>query len=218
MSQTAPQAINETKLHEFVMKAVGEMGAAINSALILVGDQLGLYKAMAGAGPISSAELAAKTSTKERYVREWLAAQAAGGFVTYDGATQRYTLPPEQAMTMADENSPVFLPGFFQVVEACVRDVPMISEAFRTGKGVGWHEHDTCLFRGTERFFRPNYRAHLIQEWIPALGDTETKLRAGARVADVGCGLGTSTILMAQAYPKSSFVGFDYHPQSISIA
>ncbi len=218
MSQTAPQAINEAKLHEFVMKAIGEMGAAMNAALILVGDQLGLYKAMAGAGPLTSAELAAKTGTTERYVREWLAAQAAGGFVTYDGATQRYTLPPEQAMTMADENSPVFLPGFFQVVEACVRDVPMISEAFRSGKGVGWHEHDTCLFRGTERFFRPNYRAHLIQDWIPALGDTEAKLRAGVRVADVGCGLGTSTILMAQAYPKSSFVGFDYHPHSISMA
>ena len=151
-------------------------------------------------------------------MREWLAAQAAGGFITYDPASQTYALPPEQAMALADENSPVFLPGFFEIVEASVRDVPKITDAFRTGKGVGWHEHDACLFTGTERFFRPNYRAHLIKEWIPALGDTEAKLKAGASVADVGCGLGTSTILMAQAYPKSKFVGFDYHPRSIELA
>jgi SAM-dependent methyltransferase len=173
---------------------------------------------MAGAGPLTSAELAAKTKTAERYVREWLAAQAAGGFVTYDAATGKYTLPPEQAMALADELSPVFLPGFFQAVSACIKDEPKISEAFRTGQGVGWHEHDHQLFVGTERFFRPNYRAHLISEWIPALGDTEAKLKAGARVADVGCGLGTSTILMAQAFPKSTFVGFDYHPKSIEMA
>jgi SAM-dependent methyltransferase len=151
-------------------------------------------------------------------VREWLAAQAAGGFVTYDAASGKYTLPPEQALALADETSPVFLPGFFEVVAACVKDEPKITEAFRSGKGVGWHEHDHGLFAGTERFFRPNYRAHLISEWIPALGDTETKLKAGAKVADVGCGLGTSTILMAQAYPKSSFVGFDYHDGSIKMA
>ena len=218
MSPTMPEAMNEAKLHEFVMKAVGEMGAAMNAALILVGDKLGLYKGMAGAGPMTPAELAAKTGTHERYVREWLAAQAAGGFVTYDPVAGRYTLPPEQAFAMADENSPVFLPGFFEIIEACVKDVPKITAAFRSGKGVGWHEHDTCLFTGTERFFRPNYRAHLIQEWIPALGDTEAKLKAGAAVADVGCGLGTSTVLMAQAYPKSTFVGFDYHPRSIELA
>ena len=218
MSQTAPPAINEAKLNEFLIKAIGEMGAAMNTALILIGDQLGLYKAMAGAGPLTSAELASRTGTAERYIREWLAAQAAGAFVTYDAATDRYTLPPEQALAMADENGPVFLPGLFQVVESCVKDVPKIIAAFRSGKGVGWHEHDECLFRGTERFFRPNYRAHLVQEWIPALGDTEAKLKAGARVADVGCGLGTSTILMAQAFPKSTFVGFDYHPQSIALA
>src|SRR5271154_7069834 len=218
MSAPAPQPLNEAKLHEFVMKAVGEMGAAMNAALIVVGDKLGLYKAMAGAGPMTSAEVAKKTGTTERYVREWLAAQAAGGFVTYDPATGKYTLPPEQAMALADEQSPVFLPGFFQAVSACFKDEAKISEAFRTGKGVGWHEHDHALFVGTERFFRPNYRAHLINEWIPALGDTEAKLQAGARVADVGCGLGTSTILMAQAYPKSTFVGFDYHAGSIELA
>ncbi len=218
MSTTAPQPINQAKLHEFVMKAVGEMGAAMNAALILIGDKLGLYKAMSGAGPMTSAELAAKTKTAERYVREWLAAQAAGGFVAYDASTGRYTLPPEQAMALADEHSPVFLPGFFDIVAACVKDEPRITEAFRTGKGVGWHEHDQSLFAGTERFFRPNYRAHLVGEWIPALHDVEPKLKAGVRVADVGCGLGTSTILMAQAYPRSSFVGFDYHPRSIEMA
>jgi SAM-dependent methyltransferase len=218
MSQPALQPVNEAKLHEFVMKAVGEMGAAMNAALIIVGDKLGLYKAMAGAGPMTSAEVAAKTKTTERYVREWLSAQAAGGFVTYDAASGKFTLPPEQAMALADEQSPVFLPGFFQAVSACMRDEPKITDAFRTGKGVGWHEHDPALFVGTERFFRPNYRAHLISEWIPALGDTLAKLKAGARVADVGCGLGTSTILMAEAYPKSTFVGFDYHPKSIEMA
>jgi len=206
------------KLHEFVMKAVGEMGAAMNAALIVIGDKLGLYKAMSGAGPMTSAELAKKTGTAERYVREWLASQAAGGFITYDAATGKYTLPPEQALALADETSPVFLPGFFEIVAACTKDEAKITDAFRTGKGVGWHEHDHGLFAGTERFFRPNYRAHLVSEWIPALGDTEAKLKAGAKVADVGCGLGTSTILMAQAYPKSTFVGFDYHDGSIKMA
>jgi SAM-dependent methyltransferase len=218
MSEAAVQRFDETKLNEFMMKAIGEMGAAMNAALIIVGDKLGLYKAMAGAGPMTSEELAKKTGTNERYVREWLAAQAAGGFVTYDSATRRFTLPPEQAFALAVEDSPVFLPGYFEIVAACMKDEPKITEAFRTGKGVGWHEHDTGLFAGTERFFRPNYRAHLIQEWIPALGDIESKLKDGARVADVGCGLGTSTILMAQAYPKSTFVGFDYHPKSIEMA
>ena len=217
MSASA-QPINEAKLHEFMMKAVGEMGAAMNAALILVGDKLGIYKAMAGSGPMTSEEIAAKTKTHERYVREWLAAQSAGGLITYDPVTKRYTLPPEQALALADENSPVFLPGFFEIVSACIKDEPKVTEAFRTGKGLGWHEHDHCLFAGTERFFRPNYRAHLIAEWIPALGDVENKLKAGAKVADVGCGLGTSTILMAQAYPKSTFVGFDYHPASIQMA
>jgi len=218
MSTSAPQPLDQMKLHEFVMKAVGEMGAAMNAALIVIGDKLGLYKAMSGAGPMTSAELAKKTGTAERYVREWLASQAAGGFITYDAANGKYTLPPEQALALADETSPVFLPGFFEIVAACTKDEAKITDAFRSGKGVGWHEHDHGLFAGTERFFRPNYRAHLVSEWIPALGDTEAKLKAGARVADVGCGLGTSTILMAQAYPKSTFVGFDYHDGSIKMA
>ena len=218
MSTPASQPLDQAKLHEFVMRAVGEMGAAMNTALIVIGDKLGLYKAMSGAGPMTSAELAKKTGTAERYVREWLASQAAGGFVTYDASSGKYTLPPEQALALADETSPVFLPGFFEVVAACVKDEPKITDAFRSGKGVGWHEHDHGLFAGTERFFRPNYRAHLISEWIPALEGTEAKLKAGAKVADVGCGLGTSTILMAQAYPKSTFVGFDYHDGSIKMA
>jgi len=218
MSTVAPQPLNEAKLHDFVMKAVGEMGAAMNAALVIIGDKLGLYKAMAGAGPMTSAELAAKTETAERYVREWLAAQAAGGLVTYDSATQKYTLPPEQAFALADEMSPVFLPGAYYIISACLKDEAKITDAFRSGKGVGWHEHDSCLFVGTERFFRPNYRAHLIDEWVPAMEGVEAKLKAGARAADVGCGLGTSTILMAQAYPKSTFAGFDYHPESIELA
>lgn len=218
MSTPAAQPLDQAKLHEFVMRAVGEMGAAMNAALIVIGDKLGLYKAMAGAGPMTSAELAKKSGTAERYVREWLAAQAAGGFVTYDAASGKYTLPPEQALALADETSPVFLPGFFDIVAACVKDEAKITDAFRSGKGVGWHEHDHGLFAGTERFFRPNYRAHLIGEWIPALEGIEAKLKAGAKVADVGCGLGTSTILMAQAYPKSTFVGFDYHDGSIKMA
>jgi SAM-dependent methyltransferase len=218
MSAPAQVPLDEAKLHEFLGKAIGEMGAAINTALILIGDHLGLYKAMAGAGPMTSDEVAKKTSLSERYVREWLSAQAAGGFVTYDAATQRFTLPPEQAFALALEDSPVFLPGFFQLVSAVVKDVPKIEEGFRSGKGVGWHEHDHDLFHGTERFFRPNYRAHLIAEWIPALDGVEAKLKAGASVADVGCGLGTSTILMAQAFPNSTFVGFDYHDRSIELA
>jgi SAM-dependent methyltransferase len=218
MSTSPSQSINEAKLQEFMMKAVIEMGAAMNVPLVVIGDKLGLYKAMAGAGPVTSAELAAKTGTTERYVREWLSAQAAGGFISYEAAADRYTLAPEQALALADETSPVFLPGFFQVMEATIKSIPKITEAFRSGSGVGWHEHDHELFVGTERFFRPNYRGHLITEWIPALGDTAAKLTAGARVADVGCGLGTSTILMAKAFPKSTFVGFDYHPGSIELA
>jgi len=211
--------IDETKLQGFLQKAFGEMGAAMSAALVVIGDKLGLYKAMAAAGgPISSAELAARTGTMERYVREWLAAQAAGGYVAYDSATGRYTLPPEHALCLADDTSPTFLPGGFQVIAAVMKDEPKIADAFRTGRGVGWHEHDPGLFEGTERFFRGNYKAHLVNEWLPALEGMVARLDRGAHVADVGCGHGASTILMAQAFPKSRFVGFDYHEPSISWA
>ena len=210
--------MDEEKLQQFVGKALAEMGAGMNVALVVIGDKLGLYQAMAGAGPLTSAELAEQTGTTERYVREWLNAQAAGGYVTYDPATKTYTLPPEQASCLADESSPTFLPGAFQVIAAVLKDEPKIADAFRSGEGVGWHEHDPGLFEGTERFFRPNYAAHLTTQWIPALDGVEENLRRGARVADVGCGHGASTILMAQAYPRSKFVGFDFHEPSISWA
>lgn len=218
MATPAQLPIDESKLNAFIGQALGEMGAAMNAALIVLGDKLGIYKAMAGAGPLTSAQVAEKTKLNERYIREWLSAQAAGGFVTYDAAAKTFTLPPEQAFALAAEDSPVFLPGFFNIVSAVMKDVPKIEEGFRTGKGVGWHEHDHELFHGTEKFFRPGYRAHLVSEWIPALDGVEAKLKAGAKVADVGCGLGTSTILMAHAYPKSTFVGSDYHDRSIALA
>jgi SAM-dependent methyltransferase len=215
---TPAQQIDPSKLNTFLGQAIGEMGAAMNAALIVLGDKLGLYKAMNGAGPMTSEEVAKKTNLNERYVREWLSAQAAGGFLTYDPAAKTFTLQPEQAFALAMEDSPVFLPGFFNIFSAVMKDVPKIEEGFRTGKGVGWHEHDHELFHGTEKFFRPGYRAHLVNEWIPALDGVEAKLKAGAKAADVGCGLGTSTILMAQAYPKSTFVGSDYHDRSIELA
>ena len=214
----APGPIDESKLNAFMGRAVGDMGAAMHAILVLLGDRLGLYRAMSDGEPVTAAQLAARTQTTERYVREWLNANAASGYVTYDAATATYTLPPEQALALAVENSPAFLPGAFQIISACFHDAGKIEEAFRSGGGVGWHEHHHDLFRGTERFFRPGYTANLISSWIPALEGVETKLRAGARVADVGCGLGASTILMAKAYPKSEFFGFDYHEGSIMLA
>ena len=210
--------IDQAKLEKFMGQALGELGAGMNAALVFIGDKLGLYKAMAGAGPMTSAELAGKTGTHERYVREWLNAQAAGGFVIYDAARERYTLPNEQAFALAVEDSPVYLPGAYQVIAAVIKDEPRITEAFRTGIGVGWHEHCADLYQGTERFFRPNYAANLVSSWIPALNGVEAKLKAGAKVADVGCGHGASTLLMAKSYPKSQFVGFDYHAPSVEHA
>jgi 2-polyprenyl-3-methyl-5-hydroxy-6-metoxy-1,4-benzoquinol methylase len=184
----------------------------------VIGDELGLYRALAGAGPSTPAELAARTDTAERYVREWLNAQAASGFVEYDPETQRYELTSEQALAFAHADSPAFMPGAFQLALGTVRDAPHVREAFSTGTGFGWHEHNHDVFEGCERFFRPGYLANLVTAWIPALDGVESKLKAGARVADVGCGLGASTILMAQAYPASTFTGSDYHEGSITLA
>jgi SAM-dependent methyltransferase len=210
--------VDEAKLQKFMEKMVGDLGAAMGAALVIVGDKLGLYKAMAGAGAISSADLAAKTATDERYVREWLAAQAAAGYIEYDSASQRFTLPPEQELVFAVEGSPVFMPGAFEIIASILRDEPKIAEAFKSGRGVGWHEHDPSLFSGTERFFRPGYAVHLVDEWLPALEGVRTQLERGIEVADVGCGHGSSTILMAKAFPKSKFVGFDYHQPSLDRA
>lgn len=211
-------AIDPQKLEAFMGKAVGEMGAAINASLILLGDRLGLFKAMAGAGPMTPAEVAAKTSTSERYVREWMSAQAAGGILEYDASTARFTLPNEHALALAIDDSPAFLAGAYELIQALMFDEPRLREAFRTGEGVGWDEHHPCLFKGTERFFRPGYAANLCSSWIPALDGVESRLRQGAKVADIGCGHGASTIIMAQAYPQSTFYGFDYHEGSIEAA
>jgi SAM-dependent methyltransferase len=211
-------AINEKKLNELIGKMLGDVGAAMGSALVLIGDKFGFYKALAAAGPLTAAELAAKTGTVERYVREWAAGQAAAGYINYDAASGRFSISPEQALLLADENGPAFFPAMYEIVAAAVRDEPKVANAFRDGGGVGWHEHDACLFRGTERFFRPGYAMHLVSEWIPALDGVREKLERGARVADVGCGHGASVILMAKAFPKSKFFGFDYHQPSIDHA
>ncbi|CAN5214781.1 class I SAM-dependent methyltransferase [soil metagenome] len=212
-------AINEEKLNQLLGICISDFGATMHAGLVVIGESLGLYKAMAQAGKaLTSAELAELTKTNERYVREWLNAQAAGGYISYEAEAQSYFLSEEQAFVLADETSPAYLPGAFLLAISAVRAVPQLTEKFRTGEGFGWHEHDAGLFRGTEMFFRPGYAANLISSWIPALDGVEEKLKAGGRVADIGCGLGASTVLMAQAYPNSTFVGFDYHDQSITTA
>ncbi|MBV9738159.1 MAG: methyltransferase domain-containing protein [Hyphomicrobiales bacterium] len=209
---------NPDKLNELAGKLVGDLGAAIAGASILLGDRLGLYKAMSDGNPVTSAELAKKTKLHERYVREWLASQAASGYVDYDAQKDAFSLSAEQAMAFAEEDSPIFFAGAFDIVQATYLDEPKVEEAFRTGKGVGWHDHSKCLFSGTERFFRPGYNANLVSTWLPALDGVEAKLKAGAKVADVGCGHGASTILMAKAFPNSEFFGFDYHTPSLERA
>ena len=211
-------AIDMEKLMGFVFKAVDEVGATLNTALVVMGDRLGLYRALAGAGQLTPAELAQRTGTAERYVREWLNAQAAGGFVDYDPDSSRYSLPIEHAAALTDESCPAYLPGFFQAAFGSVLDSARITEAIKTGEGVGWHEHNQDVFDGVERFFRTMYNAHLIAEWLPALDGVVDKLQRGATVADVGCGHGASTILMAQTFPASTFVGSDYHEGSIATA
>jgi SAM-dependent methyltransferase len=210
--------IDEARLEAFMGQAVTDIGAAISAPLLVIGEKLGLYKAMAHAGPLTSHEVAERAGAAERYVREWLRNQAAGGYVTYDPTTDRYELPDEHALALADEESPFYVLGFYESIASLYADEDRLTEAFRTGAGVGWHEHDHRLFRGTERFFKPGYLGHLVAAWLPALDGVVDKLQRGARVADVGCGHGASTIIMAEAFPNSSFTGFDYHPASIERA
>jgi SAM-dependent methyltransferase len=205
------------KLNAFLGRFVTDLGAAVHAGMVVIGERLGLYKALA-AGPMTSAELAAKTGADERYLREWLSSQAAGGYITYDSGTQKFSLTEEQAFTLAKEDSPAYLPGAFQLALGALAAVPRIADSFRTGAGMGWHEHDDGVFHGCEKFFRPGYAANLMSSWIPALHGVKEKLEVGARVADVGCGLGASTLLMAKAFPKSRFFGFDYHDKSIAAA
>jgi 2-polyprenyl-3-methyl-5-hydroxy-6-metoxy-1,4-benzoquinol methylase len=213
-----PVGLDGDKLMQFVFRAVDEVGATLNAALVVMGDKLGLYRALAGTDGLTPGELADRTGTAERYVREWLNAQAAGGYVEYHPDAGRYSLPPEQTVALTDPDSPAYLPGFFQIALGSVIDSPKILEAARSGDGFGWHQHVQDVHDGCERFFRPGYNAHLIGEWLPALDGVVEKLDSGGRVADVGCGHGASTILMAQSFAKSSFVGFDYHAGSIETA
>ena len=210
-------AVDQSKLDAFMGGFVHDLGAVMHAATVVVGDQLGLYKALA-AKPLSAEELAQATETDARYVREWLSAQAASGYVTYDPESQRFGLSEEQSFALAEEGSPAFIPGAFQIAVAQFKIIPKMVKSFKTGLGVGWHEHDVSLFHGTERFFRPGYAAYLVNDWIPSLGGIEAKLKTGARIADVGCGHGASAIIMAQAYPQSTFVGYDYHEGSIEHA
>jgi SAM-dependent methyltransferase len=218
LPRTTDRPIDPEKLMGFVFRAVDEVGASLNTALVVMGDALGYYRTMADGAPVTPSELAERTATSEHYAREWLAAQAAGSYVDYDPATRTYTLPAEHAAALTDENSPAYLPGFFQIAHGTVRDAAGVVEAARTGDGIGWHAHNGDVHVGCERFFRTMYNAHLIGEWLPALEGVVGKLERGATVADVGCGHGASTILMAQHFPRSTFVGSDYHEGSISVA
>jgi SAM-dependent methyltransferase len=217
MATEAPP-IDQAKLEAFMGRVVSDFGSTISSALVVIGDKLGLYRAMAGAGPLTAAELARRTQTSERYVHDWLVNQAASGYVDYDPATERYDLPDEHALALADEHSPVFVAGGFQNLTSIIKAESRVAELFHTGGGMLWGEHDQGVFEGTERFFRPGYAANLVAKWIPALDGVEAKLAAGATVADVGCGHGASTIILAQAFPRSRFFGFDNHPPSIDRA
>jgi SAM-dependent methyltransferase len=211
-------AINQDKLNEMIGRFATELGASAQGPAILIGEQLGLYKAISESGPVTSEELAKKTGTAERYVREWLAGQAAGGYINYDAPSGRYMMTPEQVFTLANEDSPVYIPGAFYLISSVYKDRGKIAEAFRTGKGIGWHEHHNDLFIGTHKFFRPSYLANLVSSWLPSLDGVVQKLKNGALVADVGCGYGASTAIMAKAFPKSKFYGYDYHLESIEWA
>ena len=212
------ETVDEAKLTGLVMQALGDFGATLGTAMISIGDRLGLYKALATA-PATPRELASRTGTTERYVREWLSANAAGGYVQYDPVSGDFSMSPEQKIALTDESSPYYVVGGFEAFSAATRAEPDIAERFRTGGGFSWGDHERRLFEGIERFFKPGYTANLVASWIPALdGDVDAKLRAGAKVADLGCGHGASTIALASAYPNSTFVGFDGHAPSIERA
>jgi len=217
MSTAQAPVLDMSKLNAFIGQFVTDLGAAVHAGMVVIGEKLGLYKALAGE-PVSCAQLAAKTKTDERYLREWLSSQAAGGYITYDAKNDKFSLSEEQAFTLAMEDSPAYLPGAFELALGSLAAVPQVAECFRTGAGMGWHEHADGVFHGCEKFFRPGYAANLVSSWIPALSGVQRKLEMGARVADVGCGKGASTILMAKAFPNSRFFGFDYHEQSIEEA
>ncbi|HEY7596584.1 MAG TPA: class I SAM-dependent methyltransferase [Actinophytocola sp.] len=219
MTITEPATeVDPDKVMQFVFRAVDEAGATLNAALVVMGDKLGYYRILAAEGAATATELAERSGTAEPYAREWLNAQAAGGYVTYDPAAGRYALPPEHAVALTVEDSPAFVPGLFQIVLGTVTDSGAVLDAARGGSGVGWHEHNTDVHVGCERFFRPSYLANLVESWLPALDGVVPKLRRGTTVADIGCGHGASTILMAQAFPNSTFVGSDYHAESIETA
>ncbi|MGU3499681.1 class I SAM-dependent methyltransferase [Mycobacterium sp. C31M] len=218
MSTTSTPAVDQDELMAFVMRAVEEAGAALNCALVVMGDRLGYYRSLHNHGASTPTQLAERTGTDEHYAREWLNAQAAGHFVEYDPASGSYFLTPEQATALADENSPAFVVGLFQTAHGTARDATKIFDAATTGAGVHWGDHNSDVHVGCERFFRPTYAAHLVAEWLPALNGVTAKLERGARVADVGCGHGASTILMAQAFPRSEFTGTDAHAASIDTA
>ncbi len=210
-------ALDEGKLNEFLGRFVGDLGATIAAGSVVVGHRLGLYRALVDA-PGTSDDLARRTGCDPRYIAEWLRGQAAGGYVDYDAASETYTLTEEQAFVLADPDGAVYAPGAFLLALGSLRAEERVAEAFRTGAGIGWHEHDDAVFLGCEQFFRPGYHANLVPSWIPALGGVEEKLQAGAKVADVGCGLGASTVLLAENYPNSRLVGCDYHDGSIELA
>lgn len=212
------QNINEDKLNALLGKMVGDLGAAVNGALVIIGDKLGLYRALNQNGALTSQQLADQTGTAERYVREWLSAQAAQGYILYNPEGKTFSLSPEQAMVFANSESPVIMTGGFYAISSVYHDEPNVTEAFKTGKGISWGDHCSCLFCGTEKFFRPSYKHNLIQSWIPSLDGVEEKLQQGVKVADIGCGHAVSTMLMAEAYPNSEFVGIDIHPASIEHA
>ncbi len=210
--------VNESKLNDVIGRMLGDLGGALSVPLVRIGDRLGLYRALQAHGPMTPGELATTSEIAERYAREWLSHQAASGYLEYDPASGKFSLPPEQAMVFADADSPVYMQGGFDLAMAMMENQALVEAAFRTGKGVGWGEQSQCLFCAAGRFFRPGYHNSLVQAWLPALDGVVTKLEAGATVADVGCGHGFSTVMMAKAFPNSTFVGYDFHTGSVAQA